>query len=179
MSDSTTRSFGLVVAYIVPGFVGLAGLTPIFPVVGTWLQPIDQSDLGFGPPIYALLGATAVGLIVSCFRWILLDQLHHWTGVRRPELNDGQLTESLAGFDYLVQSHFRYYEFCGNTLIAGLWAYGVHRVASTLPSLGLSTDAGMAILVLVLFSASRDALKKYFKRTAALVGHIAEKAEKR
>lgn len=35
----------------------------------------------------------------------------------------------------------------------------------------------MAILVLVLFSAPRDALKKYFKRTAVLVGHIAEKAE--
>jgi hypothetical protein len=177
MADASTKNFGLVVAYLVPGFIGLAGAVPLFPVIGTWLQPVQQGEMGFGPPIYALIAAAAVGLIISCFRWLSVDQIHHWTGVRRPVWDDSQLERVLSSFDYLVQSHFRYYEFCGNTLIASLWAYGVNRTMKTLPTLGLGTDLGIVILSLVLFTASRDALSKYFKRTGLLVGHVAEKGQ--
>lgn len=175
MADSTTRVFGLLVAYVVPGFVGLTGLVPLFPPVAQWLHPVDQQALGFGPPVYAILAATAIGLVVSCFRWLLVDQLLHWTGIRRPRWNDDRLPETLEGFDYLVQHHFRYYEFCGNTLIAALWSYLLNRTFQTVTSLGVGTDLGMVILSLVLFAASRDALANYFRRTARLVGEVAEK----
>jgi hypothetical protein len=176
--DTSPRQFGLIVAYLVPGFVGLAGVVPLVPAVGQWLQPIAQGDMGFGPPIYALLGATTVGLIVSCFRWALIDQFHHWTGVKRPAWNDSRLTEVLGGFDYLVQSHYRYYEFAGNMLVAVLWTYGLNRLMRTSPLLGLGTDLGILVITLVLFAASRDALAKYYQRTARLVGHVAEKGGK-
>ncbi len=101
MAETSSRQFGLIVAYVLPGFIGLAGVAPLFPAVGQWLQPIDRGDMGFGPPIYALMAATVVGLIVSCFRWLLLDQLHQWTGVRRPAWDDSRLETTLDGFDYL------------------------------------------------------------------------------
>jgi hypothetical protein len=85
------------------------------------------------------------------------------------------LENVLEGFDYLVQNHFRYYEFCSNTLIALLLAYGLNRFAGTLPFLGVGTDLGMLVLLAVLFAASRDALAKYYTRTGRLVGHVAEK----
>ncbi len=175
MPETSSRQFGLIVAYLIPGFVGLAGVSPFLPIVGRWLQPVNQGELGLGPPIYALLGATAVGLIVSCFRWLFLDQLHHWTGVRRPEWDGSRLPKSLEGIDYLVQIHFRYYEFCGNTLVVGLWAYWLNRSMGTLSFLGAGTDLGMAIFALVLFAASRDALAKYYKGTSEMVGSVAEK----
>ena len=81
----------------------------------------------------------------------------------------------LGGFDYLVQNHFRYYEFCGNSLVAVLWAYGLNRSMGTLPFLGASTDLGMLIVSIVLFTACRDALAKYYARTGRLLGHIAAK----
>lgn len=176
---SSSGQFGLIIAYVLPGFIGLAGLTPLIPAVGRWLRPVSQGDLGLGPPVYAVLGATAVGLILSCFRWVLVDRVHRWTGVTHPTWDDAKLERVLGGFDYLVQNHYRYYEFCGNTLLAVLLAYGLNRSLATLPLLNLGTDAGVLVVSIVLFAASRDALAKYYQRTGRLVGHAAEKAKRR
>ena len=175
MSQASNWQFGLIMAYVLPGFIALVGIAPLLPGVATWLHPVAQAGLGLGPPVYAVLAATAVGLFLSCFRWLTLDQIHYWTGVRRPDWDDRQLASTLGGFDYLVQNHFRYYEFCGNTLIAILWVYGLNRWRGTLPFLGAGTDLGVLIVSAVLFTASRDALVKYYTRTGRLVGHIAEK----
>jgi hypothetical protein len=142
------------------------------------LQPVDQGDLGIGPPFYAFMAATALGLILSCFRWVLLDHVHAWTGIKRPVWDDRQLHDLLGGFDYLVQNHFRYYEFFGNALIAGLFSYALNRAFGTLPYLGPGTDLGMVVLTLVLFAASRDALAKYFSRTSRLIGQGTDKSRR-
>jgi hypothetical protein len=172
---SKNRQFGVLIAYLLPGFIALAGMAPLFPVVSRWLHPVEP---GFGPPLYALLAATAIGQILSCFRWLFIDQFHRLMGVQRPEWDDSLLDDRLNGFDYLVQSHFRYYEFCGNTLLAVLFAYGLNRFLGTLPFLGVGTDLGMLVLATVLFAASRDALAKYYTRTGRLVGLVAEKASR-
>ena len=175
MQDKSLSHFGLLVAYVLPGFIAMAGMAPLFPMVARWLQPVEQGSIGFGPPVYALLGATAVGLILSCFRWLLIDHIHQWTGVKCLVWDDSQLSDVLGGFDYLVQQHFRYYEFTANTLLAVLGAYGLNRVFGTLPFLGLGTDFGILILSIVLFAASRDALAKYYTRTGRMIGNIAKK----
>lgn len=174
---STTRQFGLLIAYVLPGFVALGGLAPLFPLVARWLQPVESSDLGLGPPLYAVLAATAIGLMLSCFRWVLVDHINHLTGVKRPAWDDSRLDHVLGGFDYLVQNHFRYYEFCGNTLMALLLAYGLDRSLGTLPFLGAATDVGTAIVALVLFLASRNALKNYYHRTNRLIGRSFNESE--
>src|SRR4051794_17410091 len=176
--QKTASHFGIVVAYVLPGFIVLAGLAPVFPAVARWLQPVDQGGLGVGPPLYALMAATALGLILTCFRWLLLDHVHAWTGVRRPVWDDRQLHDVLGGFDYLVQNHFRYYEFFGNALVAGVFTYALNRAFGTLPFLGLGTDLAMILIALVLFAASRDALAKYYSRTSRLIGQVAEKARR-
>jgi hypothetical protein len=175
VSEKSFSNFGILVAYVLPGFIAVAGLAPIFPTLAQWLRPTGQGDLGLGPPVYALLGATAIGLILSCFRWVLIDHIHQWTGVTPPVWDDIQLPTRLGGFDYLVQNHFRYYEFTANTLLAVLGAYSMNRVLGTLPFLGLGTDLAVLILCIVLFAASRDALAKYYNRTGRLIGPIAEK----
>lgn len=176
MSDQRFNHFGIVIAYVIPGFVALAGMTPLFPTVARWLRPVEQGDLGFGPPIYALLAATACGLILSCFRWLILDQhLHRWTGLRAPVWDDRYLSERLSGFSYLVENHFAFHLFAGNTLLAILMTYCLNRGFRTVAFLGWGTDLGMIILCLVLFTASRDALAKYFARTSRLIGSVAEK----
>jgi len=174
MPNISSRQFGLIVAYVLPGFIALAGIAPVLPAVATWLRPVAAGDIGLGPPVYIVLTATAIGLFLSCFRWLSIDQIHYWTGVRHPAWDDRQLPSALGGFDYLVQNHFRYYEFCGNTLVAVVWAYGLNRRMGTLPFLGAGTDLGMLIVSAVLFTASRDALAKYYTRTGRLLGEIAE-----
>lgn len=171
MQESTNKQFGIVVAYILPGFILLAGVAPVLPAIARWLNPVDQGELGIGPPVYAVLGATALGLLLSCFRWLLLDHLHQWTGVKRPQWDDRRLATSLGSFDYLVQNHFRYYEFCGNSLLAVIVSYSLNRLYATVPFLGLGTDLLVLMIALVLFAASRDALSRYYRRTTRLIGN--------
>ena len=175
MQEKPFRYFGLLVAYVLPGFIFLAGIAPLVPAVAQWLRPV-QGDSGFGPPVYAVMAATAVGLIIGCFRWLIVDNLIVWTGVERPVWDDGRLDDVLGGFDYLVQSHYRYYEFSANALLAVLGTYGLNRLRGTLPFLGVGTDLGILIVSAVLFAASRDALAKYYLRTGRLIGQVASTA---
>ena len=92
----------------------------------------------------------------------------------RPVWDDGRLADVLGGFDYLVQSHYRYYEFSANALLAGVSVYILNRLLGTFPFLGVSIDLGILIVSSVLFAASRDALAKYYIRTDRLIGRIAE-----
>lgn len=177
MAETSSRQFGLIVAYLLPGFIGLAGLSPLFPAVQDWLQPVKEGAFGFGPPIYAILSAIAVGMIVSCMRWLIIDHLHHWTGIRRPEWNDSALDRCLDAFNYIVEAHYRYYQFYANTLVALLLAYGMNRLGGKLPLLDMGTDLGVFLLCAVLFVGSRDALAKYYLRTGRLIGQVTEKGD--
>lgn len=172
---TSSNQFGLMVAYLLPGFIGLAGIAPLVPLVARWLQPGTYAEASLGPPIYAILAATTIGMILSCFRWLLIDHIHQWTGVAPPVWDDSRLEERLVAFNYLVESHYRYYQFVANSLLAIIWAYGINRWLGTSPLLNVYSDLGVLMLCAALFVASRDALSKYFDRTSRLVGRTIRK----
>jgi len=144
-----------------PGFVALAGIAPLVPTVAGWLKA-DQSA-SFGAPLYALLAATAAGMVVSCFRWLILDWVHVLTGVTPPTFNARALAEQ----------HYRFYQFYGNLLIAVLWSYSIFRWLRMSSLLRSGTDIGVLILCGVLFAGSRDAISKYRERSRQLIGQSA------
>jgi hypothetical protein len=166
------QHFGLVIAYLLPGFVGLAGIAPFAPTIAAWLLPHDYAQASLGPPTYVLIAATTFGLLVSCIRWVLIDHVHWATGLVPPRWDDRRLEKRLFAFDYLVESHYRYYQFVANLLVAAGWTYAVHRWLATSPYLGTTSDVAFVLLCAVLFAASRDALAKYYTRTGRLVGQV-------
>jgi len=175
MTETFSTQFGLIVAYLLPGFVGLAGMAPLAPVVAQWLRPVNQGGLNVGPTVYAILAATTVGMIVSCFRWLLIDHLHQWMGVTRPAWDDSRLEDCLGAFSYLVEIHYRYYQFYANMTVAIALVYSLNRFMNTLPFLGARTDVAVLILCIVLFVGSRDALLNYYAGTGRLLGRNAAK----
>lgn len=111
-------------------------------------------------------------MVVSCFRWLLVDHFHSLTGLGAPAFNARALEERPAAFTYLVESHYRYYQFYANTLVAVVWTYGVHRYLAIPTSLGFGTDVGAVVLCAALFAGSRDALSKYRARSRQLVVQV-------
>lgn len=159
------NQFGLLIAFLLPGFIALGGIAPFAPVVAAWFVTPAIAQASLGPPLYAILAATSLGIILSSFRWLIIDHIHAWTGVKPPVWEDSQLAANLTAFNYVVENHYRYYQFVANALVAILWTYSVHRWLGTSHRLGFNTDVAMLILCVTLFAASRDALSKYYQRT--------------
>lgn len=172
--ETTSKHFGFVVAYLLPGFIVLAGVARFVPLVGAWLKPSTYAEASLGPPIYAILAATTLGMIANALRWLVVDHIHSWTGIRPPIWDDSRLGDRLDAFNYLVENHYRYYQFVANTLIAILWSYAINRFWGTGSFFGIGTDATVALLCAVLFVTSRDTLRKYYTRTARLIGQITD-----
>jgi hypothetical protein len=110
-------------------------------------------------------------MTVSCFRWLIIDQVHSITGLGGPVFNARALEERPAAFSLLVESHYRFYQFYSNTLIAVIWFYGIRRWFG-MPWTGFGTDVAVLILCATLFAGSRDALAKYRNRSSQLLGQL-------
>ena len=108
--------------------------------------------------------AFAAGLTVSTLRWLLIDAIHHRTGIKRPERDFARLEKSVAAYEFLGINHYRYYKFYANMVVALVWAYATREYA--LGWKGLTNFP----LVFLFFFASRDALRKYYERTGSLLG---------
>lgn len=170
MRDTPPLNFGLIVAYLVPGFVVLWGAAYHSPTIRSWLLASPQQAPTVGGLVYATLASLAAGMIVSAFRWALIDTVHHRTGIRMPAWDFSLLHEKLDAYQLLVEFHYRYYQFFANILIASVFSYLAYRCApegSQAPWTAL--DIGFAVVCVVLFFTSRDALQKYYRRAGELL----------
>ena len=124
-------------------------------------------SLGAEPSLAGFLDGTVeaiiAGLTISTVRWLVLDTIHHRTGVRPPSWDFALLEKSVAAFEFLVRIHYRYYKFYGNMVVALIWSYvyqGYH--------LGIR-GAAYWVLAGIFFLGSRDSLRKYYTRAGRLL----------
>ena len=170
MRDLTRDNFGLLIAYVLPGFVALWGGAYHVEAVRPWLRSTPADAPTIGGFLYATLASTTLGLIISGVRWAVIDRLLARGGVRPPRLDFERFAERLAAYDFLVAQHYRYYQFYANMLVALAWTY-LARLASlpAWPGREAWLSLGFVLVEVVLFLGSRDALSKYYDRTAALL----------
>ena len=155
---------------MLPGFLLLTAVSLLVPPLETWLLGPASDAPSVGGVVYATAASVLLGKLLNVVRWAFLDTLHTATGLRRPVWNERLLPERLSAFQLLVENHFRYYEFYGNTAIALPLAWMCVRLSSTSSAIPLGLpDAGVVILTLLLLVASRDALRRYFLRSADLL----------
>ena len=163
------ENFGSIIAFLIPGFIGLWGMSYVVPEVRPWLSLSSDAASGSGAfqeVFAATLASLAVGLTISAIRWALIDTLHHRTGVPKPPRDFRGLIGKLAEFEALIENHYRYYQYYANTLIALPGAYILRQVSRgecpLLPTLGVLAVCGF------LYAGSRDALSKFYRRSEQL-----------
>lgn len=170
MNSLTTQNFGLVIAYLLPGFVALWGVSCVSPTVDAWISASQQNAPTVAGFMYVTLASLAAGVTVSAVRWAIIDQLHHATGIVPPAWKFGNLEGKLQGYLTLIENHYRYYQFYSNMFVAAAFSFAA-RAVSAGASVTLSSLANIAFvtLELVLFAGSRDTLRKYYSRTQQLL----------
>jgi hypothetical protein len=177
VTELSARNFGLLIAYVLPGFVALWGLSYASEPIRQWLQGAGQGGPTVGGVLYIFLSSIAAGMTASVVRWAILDTVLHHTGVPRPALDFSRLNDHLAAFDRLIEWHYQYYQFYGNTLIAALVAYPMWRAMGGVAGVwagSWGTDIGFIALEGVFAAGARDALRNFYSRTGLLLGQTQE-----
>ena len=107
--DVLPFNFGLLVAYIVPGFVVLWGPLCIAGYTGMARHAAGQlADRGW--PALRDCGFPRCRHDGQPFRWAVFDTIHHATGIRPPTWTFEALPERLDAFQALIEIHYRYYQ---------------------------------------------------------------------
>lgn len=170
MRDITNNNFGLLIAYVLPGFIGLSAVSHFSETVRSWLGTSSTFSPTVGGFLYVTLASTALGLLISTVRWSFVDRIHHLTGIREPHWDFSTLQDNFGAFEGLVQSHYRYYQFYANSLVAALMWYFAARMAGAMPGFPGWYDLSIGFVAAILFAGSRDTLRKYYGRGGELLG---------
>jgi hypothetical protein len=169
--DASLNNFGLLIAYLIPGFALLWGLRPLVPGIDLLLGSPLAAAPTVGGFLYATLAAVGAGMVVSTARWLVIDSIHHATGLRPPQWDFARLGERAAAFDLVVEHYYRYYQFHANTCVSLLVILAVRWWAPGSPAALIHpADLGLFALIAILFAGSRDSLRRYYTRGGALLG---------
>ena len=175
MKDLNEDSFGLLIAFLLPGFILLWGLSFTSPAVADWLATYSaEHGVTVGGFLYSTLASLTLGLLISAVRWLVIDTVLRWLGIHGKGLNYGKLSDEhvLAAYQAIVANHYRYYQSYSNSLIAlagAFAAYVYDKTAVKHEAVAWYVYAAFILLVIVLFLASRDTLKKMYDKMKPLM----------
>ena len=178
MTEVSSSNFGYLVAYIIPDFLVVAAASTVSPTLRSWLGTTAASAPTVGGFLYVTLASVGAGMAVSALRWLVLDTVHHRTGVPRPAWDVSMLPASRTAFETFVEFHYRHYQFYANSLVALVISVPAwHQASTRSPVHPLVVGLITAGVIALFFTASRDTLHKYVSRTNALLGATSDRKD--
>lgn len=171
MGGRSGIGFGLLIAFVLPGFTVLAALSLLFEPLQVWLLGPAGESPAVGGVLYVTAASVLIGQLLNVLRWAVLDSVFEATGIKRPTWDEQRLPERLQAFEALVENHYRYFQFYGNMALAIPIAWLAFRFSvysGVIPHGPL--ELGVLVLELTLIAGSRDALRRYFLRSQTLLG---------
>jgi hypothetical protein len=173
MDPFSSINFGLLIAYFLPGIISLYALKYFSTDVADLFAAVLDKDKNLGASLLILAASLAVGLIVSAFRDFALERIHYKTGVEFTPFNYGKFIEKdrKSALEDLIANKYRFYQFYGNTMVALLFLFIARfNYANAWEKRGLLIINVLAVILL--FLASRDALKDMFNTYLSIVAEI-------
>jgi hypothetical protein len=156
----TTSNFGFLVAYVLPGYVVLNKLDIAINLAkdGVTIAGVFEFTL------FVLI----VGMVVSAIRWIVIDPIHHWSGIKARDWCFSKLQTNIDAFELVVRHQYQYYQFHSNMFVGLAIAFGIDLFRS--PKVDLVGSVGMLAVLCILFVASRNNLLGYYNRIDQILG---------
>ena len=162
--------FGIFIAFILPGSIGVYGLRYISPRINELWTALEHGQIVLGPLVLLALSALAVGLIVSSLRVVFLEPVFHcFFGVHPVNVKYEKLADPgrLEFFKEMVKNVYRYEQFYGNTFLALLFCSTIRYLVANAPvrqTRGDQAVFGTIVLALfTLFLAGRKSLEDVYR----------------
>lgn len=174
MKDVTASVFGLLIAFVLPGFVALSGvLFFISPpgAVATYGKDLNSSS---APLVFLFLTCLVLSQILGAGRFYLFEKWLYKSEGFGPNLYRKLGTsDGLLAFRQAIDEHYRYYQFHGGMVLSlpflTAGALFAQRGKLTFWSILLTVLAFAALEVLE-FKAAKDQLQATFSRGRWILG---------
>jgi hypothetical protein len=111
MKEAPFSNFGLLIAFMLPGFMVLWGASYFSETVRIWLSASSDSAPTVGGFMYVTLASIAAGVTVGTVRWAVIDTIHRWTGLPQPAWDFSRLQDNVAAYNVLNEIHYKFYQF--------------------------------------------------------------------
>ena len=178
MKDITSTSFGLMIAYLLPGLVGLASLAFWSSTVRNVLEAFLRTESSIGLFLLVILVALIIGLLVTVFRYFIYEWFIYKIVCKNQPLGStdfgaiGTQDAKLAAFRAAVDEHYRYHQFWGGMTIVlllfciGLFNYHFNEIDFFKL---MSIIVGFILLEVILGVAALEAYKQYVTRAKSIM----------
>ena len=171
--DKLGLNFGLIIAYLIPGFLGLIEVSQHIPMLNNIIfntggSPKQNNISSPSSILFILLLSLAIGIIINALAWAFVRPLVELTGVKRPsELDYKDLkNENIKIYNLVIENNFRYYQFYANVFVAVIL---LSQSWFVFPFFNyLIRNFSFFIVAIVLFLAARDSLSRAYFRMYTL-----------
>jgi|KBSMisStandDraft_5_1062788.scaffolds.fasta_scaffold11686_6 hypothetical protein len=178
--DNLSKSFGLGIAFLIPGAVGLYAISFYVPTIESWFGAATDGETTVGGFLFAILGSAGMGVFISGVRWLVLESEY---GVRalkyefapRPpaglDLARRRDEKCEAAYQDLLFRHYQFYQFYANMPFALGFLYSAWTLSgSAATDRAIWLAALMSVADLVLLLSARHAIQRYSERLVDLLG---------
>jgi hypothetical protein len=125
MKDITSTSFGLVIAFLLPGLVGFLSLIYWSKTIKDIFTTFLSAESNVGLFLLVILIALIIGLIVTVLRWLIYEHFRSDLLDAKDFAAIGSDEIKLAAFRAAVDEHYRYHQFWGGmTIVLPLFVIG-------------------------------------------------------
>jgi hypothetical protein len=171
--DNLSKSFGLAIAFLIPGVVGLYALSFFAPAVQEWFGIAAKGSTSIGGFLFVVLGSIGMGVFISGLRWLVLEQWLAFVQRRPLNLDDARRRDEKceAAYQDLLFRHYQFYQFYANMPFALGFAYIAWFVAE-----GRVGERAFWLLLLmliadgVLLACAKNAITAYAAKVSGLLG---------
>jgi hypothetical protein len=165
-SKPPSLDFGVLIAFVAPGFVAFAAASYQLDVPKAWMAAASDKEQNVGVFFFVLLASLSFGLVVSGIRALVIDRLLRWRRLGQHALlplnldwskvDDKKLTLLVTVRD----NFYRYYQFYANSLVS-LILWLIARTFSDAPRLRWPFWVIAVLSAIALFLAARDSMQRY------------------
>jgi hypothetical protein len=173
VKELTSTSFGYIIAFILPGLLGLYAVALWFAGIDALLKPALSPATTIGPSFFILFCALTLGLLLSAARYWLFERVlcktYELPTTMFKELRKG---DNLVAFTAVVEQHYRYHQFYGGCALA-MFILFPRWLSNHWSELGCLKSwvmiALFALFQAMVIATARDSFIKYVKRGNEIV----------